>query len=55
MKRLQSTFVLALFAALLARGTAARAAAPLFPDKSLESAVREELKKGDKEELKRTT
>ena len=52
MKRLQSTFVLAFFAAVFALGSAARAAGPLFPDKTLEAAVREELKKGDKDELK---
>ncbi len=52
MKSLPSILLLAFFAALFCRETTARAAASLFPDKGLEAIVREELKKGDKEELK---
>ena len=53
MKRLGSLLPLTLVAALLfgAEGGTGRRR-PLFPDKALEGAVREELKKGDKEELK---
>ena len=52
MKRFQTALTLVLFVGLWAPASMARAAAPLFSDKSLETAVREELKKGEKEELK---
>ena len=52
MKRRDILLAMTVFALVSTRGLCARAAAPLFADKNLETAVREELKKAEKEELK---
>src|SRR5579872_6168506 len=52
MKLFQTTLAVAILAGLAAQTASALAAGPLFPDKNLEAAIREELKKGDKESLK---